>query len=107
MRSFIGFGQANYIGIPETQGIKLAGIKGVVIPLLFQWISYGASTAKPNINVLVNVNNQACIAMDQIRSVYIDNLGSDQPIYVNFPDTNYTIAAKPNSEGWYPAYTNA
>lgn len=107
MRSFLGFGQVPYIGTPFTNAIKLAGIAGVQIPLLFQWLSYGASTARPNINVLVNANNTVCRAMDQIRSVYIDNLGSDNPIYVNFPDTGYTIAAKPNSSGWYPAFTNA
>jgi hypothetical protein len=106
MRSFIGFGQFPYIGIPQSQPIKLSGIAGQAIPLLFQWISYGAA-AQPNINVLVDISQQPCVKLDQIRSVYIDNLGSENPIYVNFPDTNYTVVAKPNSEGWYPAYTNA
>jgi hypothetical protein len=106
-RVFIGFGQVPYIGQPFTNPIKLSGIAGVQCPLLFQWLSYGASTLTPNINVLVDIGNAACKAMDQIRSVYIDNLGSDNPVYVYFPDTGYTIAAKPNSEGWYPAFTNA
>lgn len=107
MRTFLGFGQVAYIGAPFAQAIKLGGISGQAIPLLFQWISYGASTVKQNINVLVDLNGKACAPLDQVRSVYIDNLGSDNPIYVNFPDTNYTVVAKPNSEGWYPAYTNA
>lgn len=107
MRSFIGFGQVPYIGTPQAQGIKLSGIAGQAIPLLFQWISYGAGSPVPNINVLVDISQQACVKLDQIRSVYIDNLGSDNAVYVNFPDTNYTVVAKPNSEGWYPAYTNA
>jgi len=106
MRSFLGFGQTPYIGTPQAQPIKLGGIAGQAIPLLFQWVSYGAFS-NPNINVLVDVSQQPCVKLDQIRSVYIDNLGSDNPIYVNFPDTNYTVVAKPNSEGWYPAYTNA
>lgn len=105
-RSFLGFGQSSYIGVPSSLPIKLAGISGTVIPLLFQWLSYGASTAKPNINVLVDMTPTACKAVDQIRSVYIDNLGSDNPVYIYFPDTGYTLAAKPNSEGWYPALTN-
>jgi hypothetical protein len=105
-RSFIGFGQKPYIGTPQAQPIKLGGIAGQAIPLLFQWVSYGAFSNQ-NINVLVDVTQQPCVKLDQIRSVYIDNLGSDNPIYVNFPDTNYTVVAKPNSEGWYPAYTNA
>lgn len=105
MRSFLGFGQVPYIGQPQAQSMKLAGIAGVGVPLLFQWISYGA-LSKTNINVLVDISQQPCVKLDQIRSVYIDNLGSNNPIYVNFPDTNYTVVAKPNSEGWYPAYTN-
>jgi hypothetical protein len=72
---------------------------------LLQWLSYGASTANQNINVLVDLKTQPCVRLDQIRSVYIDNLGSDNPVYVYFPDTACTVVAKPNSEGWYPAYT--
>jgi hypothetical protein len=105
-RVFIGFGQQPYIGQPGAQAIKLGGISGSVIPLLFQWLSYGASSVVPNINVLVDLNGAACRSLDQIRSVYIDNLGSANPVYVYFPDTGYTIAAKANSEGWYPAFTN-
>lgn len=107
MRSFLGFGQIPYIGIPQPQPIMLSGIAGKIIPLLFQWLSYGASTTKPNINIYVSLQNALCKSFDQIRSVYIDNLGSDNPVYVNFPDTNYTVVAAPNSEGWYPAFTNA
>ena len=106
-RSFLGFGQVPYIGVPYSTPIKLAGIAGIQVPLLFQWLSYGASTSKPNINVLVDCDIANLRSLDQIRSVYIDNLGSDTPIYVYFPDTGYTITAKPNSEGWYPAFTNA
>lgn len=107
MRSFIGFGQAAYIGQPYSSPIKLAGISGVAVPLLLQWISYGASSANPNINVLVSLETSACKAVDQIRSIYIDNLGSPIPVYVYFPDTGETLSAKANSEGWYPVFTNA
>jgi hypothetical protein len=106
-RAFLGFGQAPYIGQPSPQPIKLGGISGRIIPLLFQWLSYGAASSKPNINVLVSIDNFANKSFDQIRSVYIDNLGSSVPVYVFFPDTGYTISAKANSEGWYPAFTNA
>lgn len=107
MRSFLGFGQVEYIGQPQPFPIKLGGIAGKHIPLLFQWLSYGASTSQPNINVLVDVDTGLCKSFDQIRSVYIDNLGSPNPVYVFFPDSNYCISAKANSEGWYPALTNA
>lgn len=107
MRSFIGFGQKPYIGIPSTLPIKIGGVNAQSIPLNFNWISYGASSLTPNINVLVSIENPTCRALDQIRSVYIDNLGSVNPVYINFPDTNYTVVAKPNSEGWYPVYSNS
>lgn len=106
-RTFIGFGQVAYIGQPSSRAIKIFGISGQSVPLFFQWISYGASTAVPNINVLVNLDTSACKGLDQIRSVYIDNLGSVNPVYLYFPDTGQTLAAKANSEGWYPAFTNA
>lgn len=107
MRSFLGFGQKTYIGVPSAQAIKLGGIASQIVPLNFQWLAYGASTSVPNINVLVDLNGKVCSPLDQIRSIYIDNLGSDCPIYVYFPDSQTTIVAKPNSEGWYPAFTNA
>ena len=107
MRIFSGITQQAYQGTPGAQAIKLAGISGYAIPLLFPWLNYGASSLVQNINVNVDFDNKDCSKLDQVRSIYIDNLGSDNPIYVNFPDTNYTVVAKPNSEGWYPAYTNA
>jgi hypothetical protein len=33
-------------------------------------------------------------------------MGSDSPMYVQFPDTGYTVVAKANSAGWFPVYTN-
>lgn len=106
MRSFLGFGQVPFIGTPGARGVKLAGIATVVVPLLFQWISYGADTTKPNINVNCDLNGKACTALDVIKSIYVDNLGNDVPVYVYFPDTQSTVVAKPNSEGWYPVFTN-
>lgn len=107
MRIFSTIVPTAYIGAPQAQPIKLGGIAGQGVPLSFAWLGYGASSLKPNINVQVDLSQQPCVKLDQVRSVYIDNLGSDIPIYINFPDLNYTIVAKPNSEGWYPAYTNA
>jgi hypothetical protein len=106
MRSFLGFGQSQYIGTPQAAGVKLGGIASVIVPLLLQWISYGASTTNTNVNVLVDLGSKPCDKLDQIRSLYIDNLGSNNPVYVYFPDSGYTVVAKPNSEGWYPVFTN-
>jgi hypothetical protein len=33
-------------------------------------------------------------------------MASGNPVYVQFPDTGYTVVAKENSAGWYPVYTN-
>lgn len=106
-RSFLGILQQQYIGIPSISAIKFRGIAGISVPLLFNWLIYGASTSAPNKNVRVDLGGaQVATKLQNIRSVYIDNMGSDVPIYVNAPDTGYTIVAKPNSSGWYPIYTN-
>lgn len=107
MRSFLGFGQVPYIGAPTVSPVKFGSISGVTIPLQFNWIAYGVSTSVPNVNVLVEINSAVCAKLDQIRSVYIDNLGSNQPVYVYFPDSGTTIVCQPNAEGWFPAFTNA
>lgn len=105
--NFAAIGQQNYIGTPYVQAVKYLNIAGQGVPLLFQWISYGASSVNPNINAYVDLSPQQVSArLGQIRSLYIDNLGSDTPIYIQFPDTLYTVVAKPNSTGWYPVYTN-
>jgi hypothetical protein len=106
LRFFTGI-SAPYAGLAYATPVKLGGISAQVVPLLFQWLFYGASTLNSNINVSVDLSGSQCRALGQIRSVYIDNLGSPNPVYVYFLDTNYTIAAKANSEGWYPAFTNS
>lgn len=106
-RSFDNFGQIPYRGLPVLTPIKFRGIAGQAVALTFNWTALGAASATPNINVLINLET-ALISqkLDAIRSVYIDNMGSDVPIYVNCPDTSYAVVAKPNSAGWYPIYTN-
>lgn len=104
-RSFIGFGQKQYIGVPYVRPITLGGLLGQVAPLQFNWLSYGASSTVPNINVAVDLSvNLVASKLRQIRSVYIDNMGSDNPIYVYFPSTDYAVVAQPNSAGWFRAY---
>lgn len=107
-RPFLGFGEVPFIGQPSLRAVKIFGIAGQTVPLIFPWLAYGASSAIQNINVAVSLEGKVVSAkFDQVRSVYIDNLGSDTPVYVNFPDTAYTVVAKPNSEGWYPVYSNS
>lgn len=106
-RSFIGFGQLKYIGVPFVRPITLEGRMGQVVPLMLNWLSYGASSNVPNINVAVDLSlNSVWVRLKQIRSIYIDNMGSDNPIYVYFPSTDYAVVAQPNSAGWFRAYSS-
>lgn len=106
-RSFIGFGQQQYIGTPYSIPFDIYGKAGKAVPLNFNWISYGASSAVPNINVLLNVKFGQAPLLQRINSIYIDNTNSNVPIYIYFPDTGYTIVQAPNSEGWHVACTNS
>lgn len=107
MRNFGGIAVQAFQGILNVRAVKLQGIATAVVPINIVWSVYGASTLTPNVAVGFDFSAQAFVSLDQIRSVYIDNLGSSSPVFVTFPDTSYTIVAKPNSEGWYPAYTNS
>lgn len=72
----------------------------------FNWASYGASTTVPNISATCNLNAKGPQQLlDRIRSVRIDNLGNPVPVYVYFPDTNYTVVAPPNTVVWEPVKT--
>lgn len=105
--SFAGVPTKQYIGSPYAIAVQLAGQNGRAVPLRFDWTAYGAPGLT---NIVVNVelqggSNQTQL-LDRIRSVYIDNLNSNVPVFVQFPDTLYTITAAPNTAGWYPALTN-
>lgn len=77
----------------------------------FNWATdYGAGTAKPAVNVLVNLQSGqggAQQQIDQVRSVKIDNLGNPAPVYVYFLDTTDTIVAPANTIVWEPVVTNS
>jgi hypothetical protein len=76
----------------------------------FNWMAdYGAGSVNPNVNVLVNIIGApggAQQAIDNIRSVKIDNTGNSYPVYVQFLDTTDTIVAPPNTMVWEPVVTN-
>jgi hypothetical protein len=108
--SFAGFPSFSYIGTVFGQPMQIAGVRGRAVKLSFNWLAYGASSL--NQNVVVNIQlsggspTQIAPLLDLIRSVYIDNTGSPDAVYVQFPDTGFTIVAQPNSIGWYPVFTN-
>lgn len=108
MRSFAGITNSNYAGsiqalptnINNTKFGQQPALPPSCVALAFDWAKdYGASTAKPNIAVSVNIGGGGTTRqkLDNVRSVRIDNLGNPVPVYVNFPDTNYTVVAPPNS----------
>jgi len=103
-----GFGNVtqfqNYSPLPRVAAISLAGISGQSAPLFINWANFPTN---PNIGVLVDLSDASIIkSLTAIRSVYIDNMGSSAAIYIQFPDTGYTIVAQANSTVWVPVYTN-
>lgn len=94
-----------YSATPTTAAIQLEGISGQCVPLVIPWASY--SNVLANIGILVDLSDASITkSLASIKSVYIDNMGSTAAVYVQFPDTGYTVVAKANSAGWFPVYTN-
>lgn len=106
MRSFLQYPVSGYIGQIFTAPFSVKGVLGQSVPLTFNWISYQVSTAVPAMVVAVDMSN-AIVAqkIQAIRTVYIDNTGSDVPIYVIFPDTQQVIVCQPNATLWARCYT--
>jgi hypothetical protein len=111
-RIFAGLTGTPYLGAYNGAAIDLCGMtpgeNPQVIPLIIPWNLYSAGSAKPTASVAVNLQNATTgqSLFSRVRSVYIDNLGCNVPVYIYFPDTNFTVAAAPNSTGWYPVTTN-
>lgn len=116
-RNFLGIPGKPYIGVPfalpaHVQNTKFGNqppLPPTTVAAQIDWITYGVSTVNPNmavgINLGINQGGSPRQVIDKILSVRIDNLGNPVPIYVYFPDTNYTIVAKPNSVVWEPVET--
>lgn len=107
---FGGIPTFNYKGTPYARPMQVGPAGKYVVPLTFNWITYGASDNFQNIAVNIDLSGsttqQPRQLLDQIKSVYIDNSGNPVPIYVFFPDTQFTAVAQPYSAGWYPVFTN-
>lgn len=107
------FKNTNYIGTPYGQSIAI-GVKPLAnnqtpktVRIDIPWYTYGASTANQQISVSGNLfqQNQQVSPLDFIRSVFIDNLYVNVPVYVQFPDTLHTIVCPPNSQAMHPVFT--
>ena len=91
-----------------SQAFKRGGKSGDLVSALIKWADYGVGSALSEFVVQVIFSQSGTIPIGfKPLSVYINNLGSDLPIYVFFPDTGYEVVAPPNSEGWYPIIANA
>jgi hypothetical protein len=104
-QNFSGVVSFGYAGIPQLAPIKIKSVAGQSVPIIIPWANYTSFFSNVLINVDLSTSNVST-SLGQIRSVYIDNMGSGNPVYVQFPDTGYTVVAKENSAGWYPVYTN-
>jgi hypothetical protein len=108
--SFAGIAAQSYIGAPFNQPVQIAGTAGRAVKFNVTWLTYGGGSA--NQNIVISANCQAGAGtnqtqlLDLIRSVYIDNTGNPLPVYIQFPDTEFTVTAAPYSTGWYPVFTN-
>ncbi len=106
---FSGIAIQAYQGTPYAIPMQIGKVGLYAVPLKFNWANYGGLTTT---NLLIGVNlgpggSQVRQTLDKIRSLYIDNVGSQVPIYVIFPDTNFVVVCQPYSAGWYPVFTNS
>ena len=87
---------------------KRGGASGNLVAALIDWSQYGPGQGANQfvVQVRFGVGGNIPNGFKPI-SLYINNLGSSQPIYVFFPDNDYEIVAPANSEGWYPIISNA
>jgi hypothetical protein len=80
-----------------------------VCPVTIDWNVYWQLSGNAN-NVAVELNLQAASVqasiLDRIASVKIDNTGSPNSVYVQFPDTGDVINCPPNCSVTYPCLTN-
>lgn len=112
--NFQSFPQANFVGSPYGQPIT-TGTKPIlptgpqVLKIAINWTEYGASAAVQQLGVFVNLQAQGqttAAALDAVRSVYIDNTYVGVPVYVQFPDTLFTIVCPAYSVVMSPVFTN-
>lgn len=101
-----------YIGAPFrlSAGYKpSADDSPAIVPVTIQWLDYGVSQSQPNAAVALDLSGASNRSqqLSVIRSLYIDNTGSDGSIYVYFPDTQFTVTCAPYSTQWCPVLSNS
>ena len=99
-----------YIGVPYSKSIALCDPtrrNSKMVPLQIDWLSYGASSNRPDIGVVVNLQGGGVVptVISAVMSVFIDNTENNTPIYVAFPDTGFVAVCAPNSSIFLPVIT--
>lgn len=100
----LGQGQAPK-GLPVADCTPLKKLPSVA-SVYVNWADYGAVTGS---TVLIDLDLSSLgpsNAINEIRSVYIDNTFSDTDVFVYFPDTGFTVIAPANSTLIHPVWTN-
>jgi len=92
----------------DTQGTQHLSVLAAV-----GWSNYSIGgaplgLANPNFSVLVNLNAAGPNTVSQtwqVISVYIDNEAVNFPVYLYFPDTQFSLSCPANSSGWFRVFT--
>jgi len=113
-QNFTAYPTLPYIGAPFGQPTNLhAPINAMdkqskVVRLDIPWTAYGASPVNQNLGVSVNLQagqSGVTATLDAIRSVYIDNSFSPVPVFIQFPDTLYTVICPAFAVVMSPVFT--
>lgn len=99
----------------NSRSYNIGNSKSLSIIANIKWYTYSIAgvmlgNSVPNFGVVVDMNSAQTNTVKlgwQCNSIYIDNTGNNFPVYVQFPDTNYTVPCQPNTSGWFPVITSA
>lgn len=109
-RNFAEIPAVPFIGQPYAQSIATCTPrdgKPRTVKIAIDWSLYGVTGETKEMGVSVNLLGQAVeTPLDKIRSVYIDNTFSPSPIFVFFPDTQFTLVAPAGAVVCAPVFTN-
>lgn len=111
-RTFFNIPTQPYVGVLYKKPVALCDPTRKIsnmVPVDIDWNVYGASSNKPNIGITLNMvaQNNVPSLLAAIMSVYIDNTNSNVPIFVYFPDTQFTAVCGPNTSQFIPVITGA
>lgn len=113
-RSFTGIPVIKYPGqFNPAQALQLCGPDKQPPRSISAFIDWNLAQAINNVNtvvsnlaVLYTMPPVFCDQLGVVKSIYIDNTGSQQPVYCMATDTGFVITASARDAAWYPVITN-